>query len=56
MDLQKKILEIASDEQRRIGQELHDGTQQELTGLSLIAGTIDDFFQPKNRDRYRQRR
>ncbi len=45
--LEKKILEIASDEQRRIGQELHDGTQQELTGLSLIAGTIKEFF--KNR-------
>lgn len=44
MDLQKKILQIAADEQRRIGQELHDGTQQELTGLSLIAGTIEDFF------------
>src|SRR3981081_4961565 len=24
-------------EQRRIGQELHDGTQQELTGLGLLA-------------------
>lgn len=46
-DLQKKILEIASDEQRRIGQELHDGTQQELTGLSLIAGTIEDFLTKK---------
>ncbi|WP_442510416.1 CheR family methyltransferase [Novipirellula sp. SH528] len=43
-ELQNKVLEIASDEQRRIGQELHDGTQQELTGLSLIAGTIEDFF------------
>jgi PAS domain S-box-containing protein len=44
MDLQKKILDIASEEQRRIGQELHDGTQQELTGLSLIAGSIQEFF------------
>ncbi len=43
-ELQTKILEIASDEQRRIGQELHDGTQQELTGLSLIAGTVEDFY------------
>ena len=43
-ELQTRILEIASDEQRRIGQELHDGTQQELTGLSLIAGTIDEFL------------
>ncbi len=41
------VLEIASDEQRRIGQELHDGTQQELTGLSLIAGTIEDLFAQK---------
>jgi len=46
-ELQTKILSIASDEQRRIGQELHDGTQQELTGLSLIAGTIEDFFQQR---------
>jgi len=46
-DLEKKVLEIASSEQRRIGQELHDGTQQELTGLSLIAGTIEDFFKQK---------
>ncbi len=43
-NLQKKILEIASDEQRRIGQELHDGTQQELTGLSLIAGSVENFL------------
>lgn len=41
------ILEIASNEQQRIGQELHDGTQQELTGLSLIAGTIEDLFAQK---------
>ncbi len=30
--LQKQVLEIADEEQRRIGQELHDGTGQELTG------------------------
>jgi two-component system CheB/CheR fusion protein len=47
-NLEKKILEIASDEQRRIGQELHDGTQQELTGLSLIAGTIEDFLSQRS--------
>jgi len=42
--LEAHILEIASDEQRRIGQELHDGTQQELIGLSLFAGAINEFL------------
>ena len=43
-DLQKQVLEIAVQEQRRIGQELHDGTGQELTGLNLFAGTLVDIL------------
>jgi two-component system CheB/CheR fusion protein len=43
-EMQKHILEIAADEQRRIGQELHDGTQQELTGLSLFAGSLVEMI------------
>lgn len=39
-ELQTHVLEIAAEEQRRIGLELHDGIGQELTGLSLIAGTL----------------
>ncbi|MCC6507465.1 MAG: PAS domain S-box protein, partial [Pirellulaceae bacterium] len=39
-EMQKHILEIAENEQRRIGLELHDGTQQELTGLSLFANAL----------------
>lgn len=39
-ELQHQLLAVASDEQRRIGQELHDITGQELTGLSLFAGTL----------------
>ncbi|TWU38316.1 PAS domain S-box protein [Novipirellula artificiosorum] len=39
-NLESHVLEIATNEQRRIGQELHDGTQQELTALSLFAGTM----------------
>lgn len=41
-EMQRHILEIATDEQRRIGLELHDGTQQELTGLSLYANALRD--------------
>ncbi len=38
--LREEVLSISSLEQRRIGQELHDGTQQELTGLGLLAQTL----------------
>jgi PAS domain S-box-containing protein len=40
--LQKEIIDVAMLEQRRIGQELHDGTQQELTGLGLLALNLAD--------------
>ncbi|MBT8433884.1 MAG: PAS domain S-box protein [Gammaproteobacteria bacterium] len=38
--LQKEILEIPVQEQRRIGQELHDGLGQQLTGLGLLATSL----------------
>ena len=38
--MQRHALEIAANEQRRIGFELHDGTQQELTGLALFANAL----------------
>jgi two-component system CheB/CheR fusion protein len=38
--LQKEILEIPVREQRRIGQELHDGLGQQLTGLGLLATSL----------------
>ncbi len=38
--LEREVLEIAAQEQQRIGQELHDSVGQELTGLSLLADTL----------------
>jgi PAS domain S-box-containing protein len=35
--LQEEVLRVAEQEQRSIGQELHDDVQQELAGLGLIA-------------------
>ena len=40
--LQEEILNIAMLEQLRIGQELHDDTQQELTGLGLLAHDLSE--------------
>lgn len=40
--LEKEVLEIAAQEQLRIGQDLHDGIGQELTGLGLIAQCLAD--------------
>jgi two-component system CheB/CheR fusion protein len=38
--LQAHVLETAAHEQRRLGQELHDGVGQEVTGLSLMAAAL----------------
>jgi PAS domain S-box-containing protein len=38
--LAREVLAIAAHEQRQIGQELHDGVGQELTGLGLMAHAL----------------
>ena len=38
--LEREVVEIASLEQRRIGQDLHDSVSQELTALNILAGNL----------------
>ena len=40
--LQEEVARIAALEQQRIGQELHDGIQQELTALALLGQNLRD--------------
>jgi two-component system CheB/CheR fusion protein len=40
--LERDVVEIASLEQRRIGQDLHDTVGQELSALNLLAGDLAD--------------
>lgn len=40
--LEEEVVQIAMLEQRRIGQELHDDVQQDLTGLGLLTRTLAD--------------
>src|SRR5262249_41979935 len=38
--LEREVLAVSAHEQRQIGQELHDGVGQELTGLGLMAQSL----------------
>ncbi|MBI5093652.1 MAG: PAS domain-containing sensor histidine kinase [Candidatus Hydrogenedentes bacterium] len=38
--LEKEVVEIAAREQRRVGQDLHDGLGQLLTGLMCLSGSL----------------
>jgi len=40
-DLEREVLEISDEEQRRISHELHDSVGQELTGLGLMANALE---------------
>ena len=39
-ELEREVVEIASLEQKRIGQDLHDSVSQELTALNMLAGNL----------------
>jgi PAS domain S-box-containing protein len=40
-DLEKTVLKISEREQRRIGQDLHDGLGQHLTGIALLGKVLE---------------
>jgi PAS domain S-box-containing protein len=40
VEARKRLLEIASNEQRQIGQELHDGIAQDLSAVTLFASAV----------------
>ncbi len=49
--LQRDLVGVADDEQRRMAQDLHDGTQQELAGLGMLAQTLLDMLARDSGDR-----
>ncbi len=47
--LEEQIIEISGREQRRIGQDLHDGLGQHLTGIELMTQCLAQALQAKKR-------
>jgi signal transduction histidine kinase len=44
--LERSLMEVSEREQRRIGQDLHDGLCQQLTGVSLLARSLGKDLPP----------
>lgn len=47
--LEKEILEVADREQRRIGQDLHDGLCQQLAGIEMMSQALEQRLALKSR-------
>lgn len=47
--LQEEILNISEQEQRRIGQDLHDGICQQLAGIELMSQVLELALAPKTK-------
>ncbi len=47
--LEKEILEISDREQRRIGQDLHDGLCQQLAGIELMSQALEQKIAPRSK-------
>lgn len=47
--LEKEIIEISNREQQRIGQDLHDGLCQELTGIEMMCQVLEQRLSRKSK-------
>jgi signal transduction histidine kinase len=47
--LEKEILEISDREQRRIGQDLHDGLCQQLAGIEFMSRALEQKIAPRSK-------
>jgi two-component system CheB/CheR fusion protein len=52
--LEKEIIEISNREQQRIGQDLHDGLCQELTGIELMCQVLGQKLAAKSKAESKQ--
>ncbi len=52
--LEKEIIEISNREQQRIGQDLHDGLCQELTGIELVCQVLAQKLAAKSKAESKQ--
>jgi signal transduction histidine kinase len=52
--LERSLMEVSEREQRRIGQDLHDGLCQQLTGVSLLARSLGRDMQGSPAESLRQ--
>lgn len=52
--LEREIIEISSREQQRIGQDLHDGLGQELTGIELMCRALEQNLAASSKAAARQ--
>jgi two-component system sensor kinase FixL len=48
-ELEKKVLEVSDREQRRIGQDLHDGLCQHLAGIELMSEALEQRLSAKSK-------
>ena len=47
--LEQEVLNISEQEQRRIGQDLHDGICQQLAGIELMSQVLEQALAPKSK-------